>query len=228
MMWMPRIGFCLVAWMPLILCGADLDVRDAFPVSEAESGRKLNGLELVGGLSWTASPGILAVRKNNEAYASFADKGSAIAKLPVGDGAKMIRVEARLHPMKIDESGTWLAVGLGNPKDFSTGLTWGGGVFMLVNTSGQVECFYNAGAKPARIKGVSPKNINQDDFNLLAIEYERSGNRVSMFVNGVPVIERFDLGAFSFTPDAAWAGFSGFGQPANQKSVADFILKVEH
>lgn len=221
------VGCWLIGLLPAILSGAEIDVHDAFPVSEADSGRQLDGLALANGLSWKADGGILVLRKNQESYASFSHKGSLMARLPVGEGAKMIRVEARLHPVKLEESGNWLAVGIGNPKRATDGITWGGGVFMLVNTSGQVECFYNTGTKMARIKGVSPKNINQDDFNTLAIEYERSSNRVSMIVNGVPVIERFDLNVFSFVPDATWAGFSGFGQPPDQKNVMDFTLKVE-
>ncbi|XHR29712.1 MAG: hypothetical protein ACFUZC_03960 [Chthoniobacteraceae bacterium] len=204
-----------------------LDLEDQFELKGRPEGTLLDSSNAGNSpLKWIASSNL---RLTGSGCVVFADAGSGIAKVPIEGGSNVVTVSARLWPRTI-ESGknTWLAVGVGNPAETRKDVTWSNGLFLLVNTSGYFQCFVSdASGKMTKLAEGAVSDFRPADFNEARLEYRRQENTLALYLNGTAFPRQIDLSDNGGKINPAWAGISGGGQPSNQPSIANFVLKTK-
>jgi len=206
-----------------------LDLEDRFELKGRPEGTPLGSSNAGDSqVKWIASSNLKLSKVYGTSCVVFSDPGAGFAKVPVEEGAKVISVAARLWPRSV-ESGknTWMAIGLGNPIGTRKDITWANGLLLLINTAGYFEFFVSdADSKLTKLANGKVSDYRPDDFNEVRLDYRRKDNTLDIYVNGTRVPQQIDLAEKASMVDPAWAGFSGFGQPSNQPTVANFVLKT--
>ena len=180
------------------------------------TGSNLHGRQAeVSGSVWTTDSGIVF---DGDAAGVASSGGNLTATIPVtapSASSPIVEVSA-----DVDVAGSsWIAIGISD--DLSGGLFTGELWMLLQSSNGQVEVWAN-GLSHQLLAAPAPYLLLGS--NQLRLAYDDSSNRVSAFVNGVRVLDDFDLDALNggtgFDPVVGSAGFQ-FSQPESGTTKVD-------
>jgi hypothetical protein len=229
--WMVFLAIAIVARISIY---ADtIEISDNFNEKLGSSGEFLEG-STVGAskLEWRVNGSATKGKDDKDGWVSFSKTTPILAVMPIPklNNIKTIRIEAKLHPTKGGVDSSWLSIGMGNPSVRPINIGWGEGIMITVNEAGVFNLMYNPSSHDPReqkkIKGGSADKYDSNGYNSVALEYNKQENSVSAWVNDKLVVEKFDLNEVGFTPSVDLAGFSGYSQMEDQKSISDYRLIV--
>jgi len=208
----------------------DSQISDSFKTS-GRSEQPLDGAKAESGnATWEATSNLI-IKSGSESGVAVNDSAYFIGKVPIsGSQTKGIELEASVRLSKVSGTNPWFAIGLGNPGRKNN--SWGGGFFLLLHKDGQWAGFFNPNPEKretiSRLSGGRAVDFDGEGTNSLKIDYDKTKNQVSMWVNGAKVIDDYDLSQHDFQPDLAYAGFSGSdGQLSDIVGLEDIKVSLK-
>lgn len=218
--------------LTLVSTQAEQIIKDGFDQISESKVPLASAVTETGNRVWEATPNVRILKEGSNGVIGIADEKSFGFRLALPTDSDVVELEAQVHPTSNSGSETWISVGIGNssinPKTIN--IAWGHGVFVLLSSTGRYQCLFNPTTSPAgavQIQGGPAPGFKAEGFNRIKIEYRRGENKVSMYVNDQKVLSGFNLEKRGFTPDAAYAGVTGYGQTADQQSVDNVVLTLQ-
>ncbi|MFA7344088.1 MAG: hypothetical protein WC003_07270 [Terrimicrobiaceae bacterium] len=218
---------CLAGNLP----AETITLKDNFD-RQGEAGLQLN-LQNVGSsqTAWEATSNTVMAEGTG---VRPADQFPFVGRVAVPPEAKEVAVEAAINPVRPSSNPTgappWLGVGMGNS---ALGNPNFGGLFILVYPSGIYSLMFNPDPSDVRsskvvvLKSGRIQTWNPDAMNRVKLVYNRGSDSVSAFANGEELLaDALPLGAKNLSLDCGYAGFSGFGQSSEARSVGGFSLTI--
>ncbi|AHF94735.1 hypothetical protein OPIT5_24370 [Opitutaceae bacterium TAV5] len=179
--------------------------------------------------AWIASPNLELHSEDGRGFVSVKNAGSFIGKvaLPSDTTPATIVVEAALKAVSATGSQCWVGLGLGNPPTDKVNSTWSqGGLLLLLNTKGEIEC-HLSGAKLILLKRVRVPGYDPEKPTTLRLSYNAAQQTLSASANETVVVSEYELANHDFTPDAKFAGISGYGQKPGTDLVNSFKIEIQ-
>lgn len=214
---------------------ADTTIKDQFGLKERTAGQPLNKTAAESGdTAWQATPNLLLDSDAEGGFVTVNDPQPYVGRVAIPATAKVISVEAKVQPVlskwAIEKGlpGNWIALGIGNPQLGTP--AWGKGVFVYIDPKGNFNCSGDPDPADFRSKSIvavkagKAPEFNPDQPNRLKFEYNREGNTISLWINGVQALDKISLEGRGFTVEPAYAGFSGIFQETKSRAVSDFTV----
>jgi len=160
------------------------------------------------------------------------DQGAFVGRVAVPGQATNLTVEAGVYPSAPGEAGpkAWIGVGIGAAKLGNPNF---GGLLLLVYPEGIYSLIFSpikddpTSARAISLKSGRIASWNPNGMNHLKLVYDTTTGSVSAFANDQDeLVSAYSLKDDGHTVEAEFAGFSGFGQSSDVKSVGDFTLSV--
>jgi len=208
-----------------------LTYQDGFIRKEAESGTPLDS-EKVGksNLVWEATSNVVLA---GESGLQVTDQGAFVGRVTLPKDFKVVTVEADVYPAvpgDQDSVKPWIGVGIGNAK---LGIPNFGGLVLALRPEGVFSLLFNpssndaASSQSIALTNGHIKSWNPNGMNHLKLVYNKENNTVSAFANEDEVlVDELSLTEQNLTLVSEFAGFSGFGQSSEVKSIGGFHLSV--
>lgn len=208
--------------------GETVQVNEDFLRPAARASEPLNGFAAKeGNQKWEATKNLFVISNNQNAHVSVKDDGIFQARLTLPEKARSISVEADMKAISSGDQQTWVAIGLGTPVQFGT--LWPSGVFLLLNTRGEFECYYVKADGKTRelIKRAKINEFNPDQMVTLHLEFNSELQTLGISINGRSVLSDYELANKNLVVEPKFAGFSGYAQKSMESTVTRFQLSVQ-
>lgn len=198
------IGAVVLAMLCQRLWSGEIVIKDDFDQAGAKVALQGRITE-TGDATWEATPNLVLLKEDSSGSVGLSDNRGILAKvkLPTVDN---IVISAEVGPRRdAEEKGSWMAIGLGNGR----GATWEGGLFFLMHDGGTLECYASPVGEPRvqiKIQRAVPVDPTAGKVKL-TLQYQKSNNTVTAWVNDIAIIKNHSLG--NFHPILDYAGFSG-------------------
>lgn len=204
-------------------------VSDDFSLQDRSAEQLLDGaLTEVGETQWKATKNLVLVGDGSKGSVAVVDDGGFQGRVAISGAPDVIVAEAKLSALPFPENG-WIALGIGNPPLGSP--PWGLGVYVRIAKGGHFDINYSGNAddwasrETISLFAGAISEFDPDGSVSVKLMYDAKALKISVWINGVPVLEKFDVADRPI--DAAVAGFSGYQQPPGTKIADDFILTTK-
>ncbi|MFA6288933.1 MAG: hypothetical protein WC661_16245 [Opitutaceae bacterium] len=162
------------------------------------------------------------------------DQGAFVGRVALPAKLSEVTVEVDIHPApptnKTAGSPPWIAAGIGNGPLSNPNF---GGLFLLVYPNGIFSLLFNPSTEDERsskvitLKSGRIQSWNPDAMNRLKIVYNQETGSVSAYINNdEEMVAALSLKTKGLSLTCGYAGFSGFGQSSEARSVGNFSLKT--
>ncbi len=204
--------------------------KDNFTASTGAA-QPLNGSKPAGEKSaaWIASPNLRLGTQDGHGFVTVSNAMPFIGKvaLPADAASGTLVIEAEVKAVSANEKQCWVGIGLGNPPTNKVNSTWSkAGIILLLNTRGEFEC-HLSGDKLILLKRGRVSNYDPAKNVTLRLVCNLAAQTLTATANGSPVVTDYELANHDFTPDARFAGISGFGQKNDADLVSSFKIEIQ-
>lgn len=197
--------------------------------TQAKEGAALNG-EKVGKSKhdWKVTPNVIMAAKGG---LELSNDRPFLGRVELGGKAKKISVEAEVYPSPSAEAyRCWVGVGIGNdqfsPPNFR-------GVMLILRPGGVFSLIFNPASEdgkpvdPVVLKNGRLSTWIPTGMNQIKLVFDKEKNTVSAFANEKDVlVNELSLKDKGLVLESQYAGFSGYGQTPDVKTVGSFSLSV--
>jgi hypothetical protein len=208
--------------------------QDDFDLKGRKAGTALN-LQKVGAsqAAWEATPNVVFAEGTG---LRVTDEAAFVGRVALPAGVKEVTVEAKINPVPSAKEGkenqNWMSVGIGNAAVENPNF---GGLFFLVRPGGAFSLMFNPEADDPRsahavaLKSGTIQTWNPDSINRVKLVYHRESGSVTAFANGdEEIVNAVSLKEKNYTLDTGYAGFSGFWQSPEARTVGGFSVTTSN
>jgi len=228
-----RVAIVLIGLMQAIGTSyAGTEISDQFGLKDRAVGLPLHKLSVEkGDVLWAATRNVVLGGEGISGFfVTVNDNMPFAARVALPTDAKVITVEAEVRAVPSNpEKPNFVAVGIGNPQLGTP--TWGKGVYVFLQPTGHFVFSYDSdpadftSKSAVPLKGGEAFEYTPDKMTKVKLEYNDTKHTVSAWVNGVPVLQDFELKA-DYVVEPMFAGVSGYAQAANAPTAGKFTVTV--